>query len=101
MKGDTQTRDRGMGALAMRPVVPRELGPFRAGLDGPGDGAAGLRALRDVVTSGDQPVTADVPAVPAVGRGVMSRCALFGRLFEAERVVQISAPAGSGKTVLG
>ncbi len=30
----------------------------------------------------------------------MSRCALFGRLFEAERVVQISAPAGSGKTVL-
>ena len=30
----------------------------------------------------------------------MSRCALFGRLSEAERVVQISAPAGSGKTVL-
>ena len=30
----------------------------------------------------------------------MSRCALFGRLAEAERVVQISAPAGSGKTVL-
>jgi LuxR family transcriptional regulator, maltose regulon positive regulatory protein len=28
------------------------------------------------------------------------RCALFGRLAEAERVVQISAPAGSGKTVL-
>ena len=30
----------------------------------------------------------------------MSRYALFGRLARAERVVQISAPAGSGKTVL-
>jgi len=30
----------------------------------------------------------------------VSRCALFGRLAEAERVVQVSAPAGSGKTVL-
>ena len=30
----------------------------------------------------------------------MSRCALFGRLAGAERVVQVSAPAGSGKTVL-
>ena len=30
----------------------------------------------------------------------MSRCALVGRLAEAERAVQISAPAGSGKTVL-
>ena len=30
----------------------------------------------------------------------MPRCALFGRLAEAERVVEISAPAGSGKTVL-
>jgi LuxR family transcriptional regulator, maltose regulon positive regulatory protein len=30
----------------------------------------------------------------------VSRCALFGRLAEAERVVQMSAPAGSGKTVL-
>ena len=30
----------------------------------------------------------------------MSRWALFGRLAQAERVVQISAPAGSGKTVL-
>jgi len=30
----------------------------------------------------------------------VSRCALFGRLAEAERTVQISAPAGSGKTVL-
>jgi len=30
----------------------------------------------------------------------VSRCALFERLADAERVVQISAPAGSGKTVL-
>ena len=30
----------------------------------------------------------------------MSRCGLFERLAEAERVVQMSAPAGSGKTVL-
>jgi LuxR family maltose regulon positive regulatory protein len=32
--------------------------------------------------------------------GVVSRGALYGRLAEAERVVQMSAPAGSGKTVL-
>jgi LuxR family transcriptional regulator, maltose regulon positive regulatory protein len=31
---------------------------------------------------------------------VVLRCALFGRLAGAERVVQLSAPAGSGKTVL-
>ena len=30
----------------------------------------------------------------------MSRCALFGRLAGAERVVQVSAPAGSGKTAV-
>ena len=30
----------------------------------------------------------------------MSRGALVGRLADAERVVQVSAPAGSGKTVL-
>jgi LuxR family transcriptional regulator, maltose regulon positive regulatory protein len=30
----------------------------------------------------------------------VSRCALFGRLADAERVAAISAPAGSGKTVL-
>src|ERR1700722_18829019 len=41
-----------------------------------------------------------VPAAPASREGVVSRSALFGRLAEAERIVQISAPAGSGKTVL-
>jgi LuxR family transcriptional regulator, maltose regulon positive regulatory protein len=43
---------------------------------------------------------AGVPAVPAVGKGVVSRRALLRRLDDAERVVRISAPAGSGKTVL-
>ena len=100
MKGGTQTRDSGMGELATRPAVPRGLRPFRAGLDEPGDGAVRFRALRGVMASGDESGTADVPAAPAVRGGVVSRCALFGRLADAERVVQVSAPAGSGKTVL-
>jgi LuxR family maltose regulon positive regulatory protein len=62
--------------LATRQVIPRDLRPFRV------------------------PGTAGVPVAPPVKGGVVSRCALFGRLAEAERVVQISAPAGSGKTVL-
>ena len=37
---------------------------------------------------------------PAVRDGVVSRPALFRRLTEAQRVVQVSAPPGSGKTVL-
>ena len=100
LKGGTRIRVGDMGELATRPVVPGELRPFRAGRDGPGDGAVSLWALRGVMASGDKPGTADVLAAPAVRGGVVSRCALFGRLFEAERVVQISAPAGSGKTVL-
>ena len=48
----------------------------------------------------DLPGVADPPAVPAVRDGVVSRTALFKRLTEAQRVVQVSAPAGSGKTVL-
>ena len=43
--------------------------------------------------------TADAPVAPAV-RGVISRHALFGRLGGAARVTEVSAPAGSGKTVL-
>ena len=41
-----------------------------------------------------------VPAVPAVRDGVVSRPGLFRRLDQAQRVVQVSAPPGSGKTVL-
>jgi LuxR family maltose regulon positive regulatory protein len=43
---------------------------------------------------------ADVPGGPALAGGVVPRRALFGRLTGAERVIQIAAPAGSGKTVL-
>jgi LuxR family transcriptional regulator, maltose regulon positive regulatory protein len=67
-------------------VVPRELRPFQVRLDGPGHATAGLAPLPGATT-------------PAIG-DVVSRCALFERLAGAERVVQISAPAGSGKTVL-
>jgi LuxR family maltose regulon positive regulatory protein len=45
-------------------------------------------------------VTAGAPAVPAVREGVVSRRALFERLAGAERVAQVSAPAGGGKTFL-
>ena len=38
--------------------------------------------------------------VPAVRGGIVSRRALFGRLGRARRVTEVSAPAGSGKTVL-
>jgi LuxR family maltose regulon positive regulatory protein len=38
--------------------------------------------------------------VPAVRGGIVSRTGLFERLGKAARVSQISAPAGSGKTVL-
>jgi LuxR family maltose regulon positive regulatory protein len=43
---------------------------------------------------------AGTPAAPAVRDGVVSRPALFERLAQAQRVVQVSAQAGSGKTVL-
>ena len=43
---------------------------------------------------------ADTPAAPPVRDGVVSRPGLFQRLTQAQRVVQVSAPAGSGKTVL-
>jgi DNA-binding CsgD family transcriptional regulator len=39
-------------------------------------------------------------ASPVLAGSVVSRCALSARLSAGERVVQISAPAGSGKTVL-
>src|SRR6266566_6935835 len=78
-------------------MAARELRPFRVPLDGPGNATVGPWVLRGATASVGEPVTPDVPAVRG---GVVSRCALFGRLAEAERVVQISAPAGSGKTVL-
>ncbi len=57
-------------------------------------------ATREVVPRELRPQTTGVPAAPPISGGVVSRCALFGRLAGAERVVQVSAPAGSGKTVL-
>ena len=44
--------------------------------------------------------SADTLAAPAVLDGVVVRPALFQRLAKAQRVAQVSAPAGSGKTVL-
>jgi LuxR family transcriptional regulator, maltose regulon positive regulatory protein len=44
--------------------------------------------------------TADIPVMPDGRNGVVARSPLLRRLRDAERVVQISAPAGSGKTVL-
>jgi LuxR family maltose regulon positive regulatory protein len=49
---------------------------------------------------GTQIETGGMSEVGTVQAGVVSRYALFGRLAGAERVVQMSAPAGSGKTVL-
>jgi hypothetical protein len=90
----------GVPELATRRAVPRELGPFRVNLDRPGGTARGLLAAGRATGSAGKSETANAPAAPAVTGGVVSRCALFGRLAGAERVVQISAPAGSGKTVL-
>ena len=46
------------------------------------------------------PGAVDAPAAPLVRDGVVSRPGLFGRLTQSQRVVQVSAPAGSGKTLL-
>jgi len=43
---------------------------------------------------------ADTPAAPAVRDGVVSRPGLFGLLGSAGRVTEVSAAAGSGKTLL-
>jgi len=56
--------------------------------------------LMGAVAVAGGPGTPDVPAALAVRGGVVSRCALLRRLAGAERVVEMSAPAGSGKTVL-
>jgi LuxR family transcriptional regulator, maltose regulon positive regulatory protein len=44
--------------------------------------------------------TGDAPVAPGVRRGIVSRRQLFERLTGAGRIVQLSAPAGSGKTIL-
>jgi len=47
-----------------------------------------------------RPGAVDAPAAPAVRDGVVARSSLSRRVTEAQRVVQVSAPAGSGKTVM-
>src|SRR5580700_2589236 len=89
-----------MRELATREVVQRELRPSQVRLDGPRNIAVGPRALRGGTASAGEPRTPDVSAAPAVRSGAVLRGALFGRLAGAERVVQMSAPAGSGKTAL-
>ena len=46
------------------------------------------------------PGAVDAPAAPAVRDGVVARPGLLRRLTEAQRVAQVTAPPGSGKTVL-
>ena len=89
-----------MREIATRQVIPRELRPFQVAFDGPGLATVGLAALNRATASGGEPGTPDAPAAPSVRAGVVSRAALVGRLAGAERVAAISAPAGSGKTVL-
>jgi len=45
-------------------------------------------------------MTSHAGTIPAARGGIVSRGALFGLLGRAGRVTQVSAPAGSGKTVL-
>jgi LuxR family maltose regulon positive regulatory protein len=44
--------------------------------------------------------TTSADSVPAVSGGIVSRRPLWGRLGQATRVTEVSAPAGSGKTFL-
>ncbi len=48
----------------------------------------------------DRSGSAGTPAASAVLNGIVSRPGLFARLDEAGRVTEVSAPAGSGKTLL-
>src|SRR6202050_2733130 len=89
-----------MGEVATFQVVAGELRPFQIRLDRPGHATAGLTALSGAAASSAGPRTPDAPGAPSVRAGVVSRCALFARLAESERVAAMSAPAGSGKTVL-
>jgi LuxR family maltose regulon positive regulatory protein len=49
---------------------------------------------------GVQAGTVDAPLAAPVVDGVIVRRELFGRLNTAGRVTEVSAPAGSGKTLL-
>ena len=89
-----------MREVATVPVIPNELVPFQPGLHGPGHAVAALAAVSGAPAAAGQPGTPEAAAAPSVRAGIVSRGALLRRLAEAERVVQISAPAGSGKTVL-
>jgi LuxR family transcriptional regulator, maltose regulon positive regulatory protein len=89
-----------LNELATRHVIPRELRPLRVPLEAPGNVTVGPWTIRGATASADQTGIPDLPAAPPIREGVVSRSALHGRLAEAERVVQISAPAGSGKTAL-
>ena len=89
-----------MREVVTRQVVPGELRPFQVRFDGSGHATAGLAALSGATTSRGEPGTPDVPPAPPISGGVVSRSALVGRLADAERVAVLSAPAGSGKTVL-
>ena len=46
------------------------------------------------------PAAPGIPGAPVVRDGVVSRPGLLHRLTQAQRVAQVSAPPGSGKTVL-
>src|SRR5260221_13589612 len=75
-------------------VRPGEVSPHhpsRVNLRGEDGDALGLTV---------QPDPSDGPTAPAVRRGIVSRRELFERLWEAGRVVHLTAPAGSGKTIL-
>ena len=89
-----------MGEVVTVHVVPGELTDFQVQLDGPGPATAGPAELSGRAAVAGQPGSCDVPGAPPCTGEVVSRRALFGRLAEAERVAAISAPAGSGKTVL-
>jgi LuxR family transcriptional regulator, maltose regulon positive regulatory protein len=89
-----------MSELAARRVVPGGLKTSRVRSGWPGTVAVGPWPAKGAAASAVEPGTVDAPAAVAVRGGVVPRRALFARLAEAERVVQVSAPAGSGKTVL-
>jgi hypothetical protein len=44
--------------------------------------------------------TAAAPFAAAIRAGIVPRLGLYSRLGEAARVTEVSAPAGSGKTIL-